>query len=506
MEPAKRIVINTLAQHIRSVVNICLSLYSTRLILQALGQSDFGIYSLLAGVVAMLGFITNAMVITTQRQLSFCHGKGDITLVRKMFSNSMFIHIILAVLLVIILIPLKDILFSGFLIIDDSRIDAATTVYFLVILSLIITFLTAPYRALFIARENIVYISVVDVLDGIIKLFAAFWLLSFPHDRLIAYSWMIAGIMALNFLLLSVWALIRFPESMYLPRLRDINRQSMKELTGFAGWTIYSIGCIVGRTQGVAIILNQFFGTLINAAYGIAQQVFGAVQFIAQSVINAISPQLIKAEGAGNREHMLVLAELSSKYAFLLLSIVTIPLLFEMPTVLSLWLGDVPDYAVILCRFILITALCDQITIGLGTANQAIGRIRNYSLTVNTIKLLTLPAFWLTLLLSRSVLWGMWCYLGFEVVCALTRLPFLKLTANLSIRHFLVHVFLKSLPPVLTQVAVCRLLVSMIDSPVRVLITFALSALSGIAAIWLFALEPKERTMAYNIIKRHSHE
>ena len=355
MEPTKRIIVNTLAQHIRSIINIGLSLYSTRLVLQALGESDYGVFSLVAGVVAMLGFLTNAMVVTTQRQLSFLHGKGDINHVRRMFSNSLLLHILFGLLLVAILCAIRPLLFNGFLNIAPDRTAIAANVYYLVILSLFVTFLAAPYRALFIARENIVYISIIDVLDGFFKLFFALWLLTYGADRLIAYAWTTVAIMAFNYLAFALWARSHFEESVMLPKRSDICRQDMKELTGFAGWTIYSMGCIIGRTQGVNIILNRFFGTVTNAAYGLAQHVFGAVMFVSQAIVNAISPQLIKAEGRGDRQHMLRFAEALSKYSFLLLSMIVIPLVFEMPAVLSLWLDKVPENTVLLCRFILIT-------------------------------------------------------------------------------------------------------------------------------------------------------
>ena len=298
MNSNQRIVVNTLAQHTRSVVNILLSLYSTRVVLQALGQSDYGVYSLVAGVVTMLGFLTNALVITTQRQLSFCHGRGNIAEVRKMFSNSLLLHIVFGLLLVAVLTAIEPFLFSGFLVIESSRVEAASVVYHLVVLSLFVTFLTAPYRALFIARENIVYISVVDVLDGVFKLFAALWLLHCPFDRLISYAWIIVGIMVFNWGALFVWAQAHFEESLFLPRRSDINKDAMRELTGFAGWTVYSMGCIIGRNQGLAIIFNSFFGTLMNAAYGIAQHVFGSVMFVVQAISNAMSPQIVKAAHA----------------------------------------------------------------------------------------------------------------------------------------------------------------------------------------------------------------
>lgn len=500
MDASKRIVINTLAQHIRSVVNIGLSLYSTRLILQALGQVDFGVYSLVAGVVAMLGFLTNAMVVTTQRQLSFYHGRGAQADVRRMFSNSLLLHIVLGLFLSTILVFIEPLLFNGFLVIEPSRTEAASVVYFLVILSLFITFLTAPYRAIFIARENIVYISVIDVIDGVLKLGFALWLLHCPFDRLIAYAWIMTGIMFFNFLALAIWAKKHFSETLFLPRRSDINKAAIKELTSFAGWTMYSLGCIIGRTQGVAIILNRFFGTVINASYGIAQQVSGAIHFVAQAITNAISPQIVKAESMGDRQRMLHLSELLSKYAFLLLAIIVVPLCFEMSTVLQIWLGNVPSNAITLCQFTLIASLCDQTTIGLGIANQAIGRIRNYSLTINTIKVLTLPVLWCVLRAGYSIDIAMWCYVGFECLCAIGRLFFLKYTAGLSIQNFAKSVFARIAIPMLTMLATSWVIVTYSAIPLRFLLTGATTAMTAIATIWIFAMEPVERTAARKML------
>ena len=458
-----------MAQHTRSVINICLSLYSTRLVLKALGQSDYGTFMLIAGVVALLGFLTNAMVVTTQRQLSFFHGKGEPRNVRIMFSNSLLLHFVIGMTISVVLFLIAPYLFDDFLQIVPERTDTAIHVYYVTVLTLFITFMTAPYRAMFIAREEIVFISIVDVIDGILKLLFAIFLLTLNTDRLIAYAWAIFGIMAFNYLALASWAKMYFEECLIIPKKKYFNRAFIKELTGFAGWTVYSLGCIIARTQGTAVILNRFFGTIINSSYGIAHQVFSAILFIAQAVTNAMSPQIVKAEGCDDRRRMLRLAEISSKYAFLLLSLVVVPLVFEMPAVLDTWLEEVPENAVLLCRFLLLTALCDQLTIGLGTANQAIGRIRNYSICVNTIKVMTLPAFWLCLWLGYSLVWAMWIYMGFELLCAMVRLPFLKYTAGLSIHHFVLHVFVRIIPSLLAIVFTCWLMVTFIDMPFRFL-------------------------------------
>ena len=502
MEPAKRIVVNTLAQHTRAIINICLSLYSTRLVLQALGQSDFGIFSLVGGVVAMLAFLTNAMVVTTQRQLSFYHGKGDPSTLRSMFSSSLLLHILIGAVLCFALLALTPFIFDGFLDIPFDRIPTAKNVYYMAILAMVITFLTAPYKALFIAREEIVYVSGVEIMDGILKLAFALCLPFITYDRLMAYAVAIAGIMAFNYFAHSLWAITHFNESVLLPRIHQVTRQNIKELTGFATWTIYSMGCVIVRVQGVAVILNRFFGTVVNSSYGIAHQIYSSVVFIAQAVVNAMSPQIVKAEACNERQRMLRLAELSSKYAFLLLATVTIPLTFEMPEVLSLWLGDVPNHTVTLSRFVILTALCDQITIGLGTANQAIGRIRNYSLAINTIKVFTLPVFWCCLYLGYGVFEAMCVYISLEILGAIMRLPFLKYTAGLSIRHFASHVFGRVLIPLVAMSTVCYLMVTYVELPLRFLLTGIVTVVTAAITIWFFALDDAERQAALKMIRK----
>lgn len=502
MDSSKRIVINTLAQHTRAIINTCLSLYSTRLVLRALGQSDYGIYSLVAGVVTMLAFLTGALVITTQRQLSFYHGRGNLEDVKSMFSSSLLLHIIFGTTIAVILLAITPFIFDGLLDIDPARIPTAKGVYYMAILSLVIVFFTAPYKALFIAREEIVYISAVDIIDGVLKLAFALSLPFITYDRLMAYACAIVGIQTFHFLALSLWAVTHFRESSLVPKISLVRRCFLKELTGFATWTVYSTGCVMGRTQGVAIILNRFFGTIVNSSYGIAQQVYHSIAFISQAVTNAMSPQIVKAEGTGNRQRMLHLAELSSKYNFLMLSTVVIPLSFEIPEVLKLWLGDVPPHAVTLCRFVILSALCDQITFGLGTANQAIGRIRNYSLVVNSIKVLTLPVFWLCLHLGYEIGQAMWAYIGFEILCALVRLPFLKITAGLSIRHFASHVFARVAIPLLCIAIACWIMVTYVNVPFRFLLTGIISVVVAGITCWLFALEDTERQTALKMIKR----
>jgi len=477
-----------------------MSLFSTRFILSALGNSDFGIFSLIGSTVAMLGFITNAMVVTTQRHLSFSYGENNKENTKKIFSNSLFIHIIIGLVLSVGLMSFEPFLFNGFLEIESSRIDTASNVYTVMITILFITFITSPFRALFIARENIIYISIIDLIDGFLKLIIAMFLTHINADRLMSYSLMMASITIFNFMAFAIYAKKNFEETIIIPQCNDIQFRYIKELMNFAGWTIYSTGCILGRTQGMAIVLNKFLGTIINASYGIASQVSGATLLISQAILNAMSPQIIKAEGAKNHTHMLALAEKTSKYAFIILSMAVIPLIFEMPSILRIWLGDVSENTITFCRFILITSIADQTTIGLGIANQAIGKIRAYSLIINTLKITTLPLAWLCMKHNFPVVSTMWCYLIMEIICAMARLPFLKYTAGLSIWHYINNVFVQLLPPLISLLCIGWIMKEAIDIPFRFLLTITVSIVITSIVVWKFSLTNNEKSVAIDII------
>lgn len=499
MTNSQRIIINTLAQYTRTIINVCLSLYSTRLILSALGQNDYGVYMLVAGVIAMLSFITNAMVTTTQRFLSVNHGKNDAKSVYQIFGNSMLLHLFIGGGLAIILVACGSWITHDFLNIDANREDAAVWVYYAAVAMLFFSFITAPIRALYIARENIVYISIVDVIDGVLKLLIAIGLSHITFDKLISYAGLMTGIHMTNFLLFVLYAAIKFPE-FHIPRFCELNKNILKELSSFAGWTTYSAGCIIMRNQGIAVVLNWFWGTIINSAYGIAQQVLGAVQFLSTSILNAMNPQIMKAEGGGDRQKMIRLCEYESKYAFLLLSLVAIPMIAEMETLLCWWLGDVPEHAVMFCRFILAAALCDQISVGLTSANQAVGKIRVYSLIFYTLKLLVVILAWICLKQGLPLVSVMWCYLLVELLTAFLRLPLMKYIAGIEILPFCKHVFGRIVVPTVSMTGVCYLTTQYIESTYGIFITIVASCIVGLLSIWITSLTAVEKELLGNFI------
>lgn len=492
MKPATRIILNTCVQYFRTFVSMLIMLFTTRILMDVMGHSNYGLYSVVGSIVFMIGFITSSLASSTQRFLSYSHGLNDKQELRNIFANAFYVHLFIAALIAIVMTIGAD-TFVGNLNITPAQNDAAWFVYFAVLIMVLITFVTAPLRALYIARENILYVSVVEIIDAFIKLAGALLLTAISFDALKAYALFMVLVSVFNFVAYASYALVKYEEC-HIPVPQDITKAHMKKLTGFAVWNIYNVGSTVVRVQGLAIIINRFLGTIVNAAYGVALQVSNAVSFIALSILNAMNPQIMKAEGAGNRKQMLLLATKESKYSFLVLSTLMVPLIIEMPGILSFWLGNIPDYAVMFCQFILIDQVADQLTIGLTTANQAIGKIRNYSLLTSTIRLLTLPAAWFCLAAGLPPVCIMLCFLGINIVIGIIRIPFLHYTAGLDVINYIKEVALKSLIPATGIIATAWLFTHVTpDFMFRFVVTELLAVAVGAVLIYTFAFTTDER-------------
>ena len=503
MEPTKRILLNTLAQYTRAILTTCMSLYSVRLVLKALGSTDYGIYTLVAGVVAMLGFVTNAMVITTQRHLSYSFGQHDPVRSRKTFSCSVMMHLAIGLLLVLLFVCAKGFFFTHVLTIPPARLEVASWIYVTTIGMMFLSFMEAPFKALFIARENIVYISIVEVTDGILRLVLVVLLLQNASDALYTYGNLMLGIWSARFLMFSLWPTLRFPECSPQHFLADLDRKLIGALSGFAGWTTYSMGCVIARNQGLNVLLNRCcMSTVLCASYGIAQQVVGGAQIVSTSLLNAMNPQIMQAEGAGNRQMMLHKAEQESRISSAMLAAIFVPVIVAMESILQMWLGTVPQKATFLCRCLLFAQIIDQSTYGLHTANQAIGHIRNYTLLMYTPKLLFLPLAWLIHLWGGGVEAMMGLFLVIELLVALMRIPYLHRYGGLEMGAFAASVFPRVTVIILLQGFISLGLHSICAQPLYTLAAVCMSILCGIAFMWAIVLNTHERTRMCKIILR----
>ena len=503
MNNKTRIIVNTLAQNVRSIINIVLSLYSTRIVMDALGQSDYGVYMLVAGVVSFLGFFTNSLTLTTQRHLSFSHGAGRKDEAKSIFANSYLLLLIIGLALAGLLASLTAFIFDeGWLKIDASKLTEAKYVYLLVIGSVLMTLMTAPFRALLISYENIVYISIIEVLDGVLKLSAVFILYYISDYRLTTYAAIIMLVMAFNFLAFLIYCQRKYPESCILPSPRQWNLEIQKKIVGFATWSLYGMGCVLVRTQGVAVLINHLFkGTLLNSSYGIATQIQGSVNFFSSAIHNSIKPQIIKAEGAGDHERAIRLSETACKFGFLILMLVVTPIVAELPAILGVWLKEVPPMCVAFGTVILISALTDQLSIGLTLIVSASGRIRNFTLWSFTVKTLALPAMYFGVKAGLSIAEAFIFYWVFEFLSAATSITYICHATGETWSSYLRNVVFKVLPSLLfVGLAAYASQSIFAETPWRIILTGILTTLVGLASIWMLSLHSQERTHLLTIV------
>lgn len=478
-----------------------LSLYSSRLVLEILGVNDYGIYSLVAGVVSMLSFLTNSLVGSTQRFLSVSQGKGNIERLREVFSNSLILHIVLGFVVVIILGTLTPFIFNGFLNIPTGRIDIAEKLYLLVILMVYTSFIASPYRALLVSHENIVYTSIVDVIDGILKVILVILLPYFTIDKLLAYGFIMLGIQLFNLFAFLIYSHVKYEECIF-PKIRLFSFKYIKELSSFTGWMLYLSVCITVRIQGLAIVLNKIYGASINAAYGIGSQISGMVSFISSSFNNAVAPQLMASEGRGDRNKMLSLAEMQSKTSFLLLAMIGIPTMFEMQTLLELWLVEVPENTMLFGCVFLSMQIVDMLSTGLGNINKAIGNIGRFSLITYTPKLLILPVAWFILYKEGSLILVGGIMFFVEAICMLLRIYLFRNESWFNPWEYCKSVILRSLPPVVVSILVCFLIHSSVNTDFRLMYTYFASIILFICTAYIFSLNKNEKVIVKSILKR----
>jgi O-antigen/teichoic acid export membrane protein len=502
LQGSKLVLVNTCAQYFRAILNIVLSFYATRLILKVLGVDDYGVYTLIAGVVSILSFITTSLVITTQRYLSVAQGENNVGKSKVIFNNSFLLHIVIGVVIILVFEAISPLLFNGFLLIPPTSLNAAIILYHIVVAILFFTLVASPFRAVLVSHENIIYITVVEILNSIFKLLIAFVLMYIDSGKLVVYGLLMMFIQFFDLLALSVYCYSKYEECIF-PSVKLIDKSYLRGLFSFAGWTMYNLVCNLGRTQGLSILLNHYKGPAINTAYGLGFQVSGGLGQLSQSILNAINPKLMKAGGSGDRDKMFRMAEIESKMAFFLLSAAAIPCLFELPSLLELWLDEVPQYAVLFCRMVIFAALFDILTVGLGAVNQASGDIKKYTIIIYTLKLSTLLVAIVLFLQGYEILYIAVAYVLIELLTSVLRLPIVKSISNISIREFVEKVFMKEFLPVVVLVSSCFFITSYLGGEYRFILTFILSVLLYIVAISLFGLCDDEKKIINSLVKRH---
>lgn len=409
MNQSSKVISNTGILYIRIFITICISLFSTRWLLKALGNEDFGLYNLIAGVISLFSFLNIAMSASTQRFLSFSIGQNNSKALSDIFYYSLIMHLIVGIIVILLFEIAGYIFITYYLVIPTGKTELAFFTLHCLTISSFLTVIAVPFNATLNAHEDIKIFALVNVMESILKFILAWFLLSYSGNRLKLYAILVTCITFLSSYIVYLYCRSHYQEVKI--KIRSItNYNYFKQISSYSFWIIIGAICAVGRGQGLAILLNSFFGVIINTAYGITNQVNNQILFFSGTILRAIRPQIISSEGGGNRERMIRLSYTACKFSFILLSFIIIPLFIHLDYILKLWLNNIPQYTTSFCRLILIVTLINQITAGLFIANESLGKIKNYQIATSILDLLILPIGYILLNYQyppQSVFWGL---------------------------------------------------------------------------------------------------
>lgn len=441
----KLIAFNSGILYAKMLITIAIALYSTRLVLEALGAQDYGIYVIVGGLIALLGFLKTTMSISTQRFMSLYLGANNEEKLNTVFNTSIILHFALALGIAVILELLGVFFLESVLNIDENKMHVARMVLHFMTLSTIATVVSVPFEALLSSNENFKVVAVFDIASSILKLLIAFYLFYTDFNRLFIFSLLSAISVFVLLGVLSWWSIRKYSYIKFQIK-KYYDKALLKEMTTFAGWNTFGVACSIGRNQGVAVLLNVFYGTTINAAYGIANQINAQLFGFSATLMTSFNPQILKSEGSKDRKRMQDLAMSASKFSFFLLALIAVPILIEMPFVLNLWLTEVPEYTIIFGRLVLLITLLNQLGSGLPIILQAVGNIKWYQIVVGSLILLILPIGYLFLYLGYPPYSILIVSFLIEIPALILRLYFAKIYGGLSINNYLKKVGLKTVP------------------------------------------------------------
>lgn len=500
-ENNKRIAQNTLMLYIRMLLIMAVSLYTSRIVLNILGVEDFGIYNVVGGFVTMFGFLNSAMASASQRFLAFEIGKDDRTQLRNVFSMSINIHFLIAIFILLLAETAGLWFVNTQLTIPPERMIAAKWVYQFSILTLMVNMVSVPYNAMIIAHERMGVFAGVSIIEVTLKLLIVFMLQWFRFDKLKLYAVLMFGVALIIRLIYRIYCNRRFKES----RFRWYwDKTLFRILVNYSGWNLWGNAAAVIMDQGINILLNIFFGPVVNAARGIAYQVRGAVNQFVYNFQMAINPQIIKSYAANNLKYMHQLIFQGAKYSFFLLFALSLPILFETEIILSLWLKTVPEYTVIFTRLIILNILIDSISGSLMTAAQASGKIKLYQGAVGGLLILNLPVSYLFLKMGFLPEVTLYVSLSISIIALLTRLKIISPLVHFDTIDFFKSVILRIISVILISISLPSIIYFSCEKHfVRLIMVGVLSVVSVGLAIYLVGIDKTEKKFFNNKLKQY---
>lgn len=503
MSTSSRVIKNTIYLYLRMIVSIFVSLYSTRLILQALGEEDFGIFNVIGGSIAMMGFLNSSLSNATQRYTSWALGKGERIAQIKVFNVTIVIQLLIGLLTVGVLLSVMPLLFGDVLNINQNRISEAKIVYYCLIFSSFLTIINVPYEALINAHENMGYYTVVGFIESFLKLTIALLCLYTSTDKLVLYGVLMALLPLITLSIMKVYCHKKYPECIINPS-KYFDKEILKSISKFSGWNFLTAISHIASLQGMGLVLNHFYGSILNAAQGISNQVNGLFSTFSQNMMKAINPVITKKTALGEVEISNVYSLSGCKYSSFLFLLIGVPVTININYILKIWLTEVPDWTHTFCIMQFIFLIITQMTSAIGASIYATGKIKHYAVFKSITNILPIFAIYFAFSLGGNPIWlyiPVILFLGVGGNCVI--LFYAKKECNLSIKSF----FYKVNFPIIGCLCFMLLLglpILMFNIPefLKLLLSSGSSLLGFFSALAMFGITNEEK----KILKELRHE
>lgn len=437
-----RIAKNTLLLYVRTFLIMIVTLYTSRVVLKVLGIEDYGTYNVVAGAVAFFGFLNSAMSMATQRFLNVEMVTGNGARLQRTFAMAMNIHLIIGIIVVLLSESIGLWLVNRVLNIPTDRLFAANWVFQFVILGMFLKIITVPYNSVILAHEQMSAYAYISILEVLLQLGLVFALTLFEIDKLILYGGLMFCVTFVIFLIYKIYVNIKYKESKFF-FLWD--NTIFKEMAGFLGWNVCGQLAQIFTTQGVNMVVNVFYGVVLNAAMSIQNQVTSAITMFVQNFQTSFRPQITKSYAANEFSEMKSLVIKASKMSFYLLYLISVPILFNIDLILNVWLDTVPEYTAIFCKLVIWFSYLEAMGMPLVMAIMASGMNRNYQIFVSITISLNLLLVWLFFELGFPPVTVFYIKIAIALPTLLVRMIYAKRQAFIPMRSFIVHSILPCL-------------------------------------------------------------
>lgn len=497
----KQIAKNALALYFRMFFTMLVGLYTSRVILQALGVEDYGIYNVVGGFVSMFSLISGSVASSVSRFFSFELGRKDLDKLKRVFSTSIFVLIGLAIIVFIATETFGIWYLNNKMVIPESRTNAAMWCFQISLITFVVNLINQPYSAAIIAHERMDIYAYLAVSDSVMKLIICYAVLHSPIDRLIFYAILLCGVGLINQVIYVIFCKRKFQECTFH---LVFDRSLFKEMFGFAGWNFIGSSAAILTSQGSNLLLNWAGGPVVNAAYGIANTVSSIVSTFVANFTQAFTPQITKRYAAQEYDSLMQLLIYGSKYSYFLMFIIALPIMLTAGFLLNLWLGQVPEHAVWFVRFIILSNLFDAISRPVVNAKNATGRIRNYQIVVGGILLLVLPFSYVCIKFGLPVesVTAVAALISFVAVLArmyMLRGDFSSWSSRLFLQKVVIRVFFVSIIAALVPIAVH---IYIPEGWGNFLVTGSVSLISTILCILYLGCDTAERQLIFSKCKQ----